>query len=274
MNTLSPRKFSSTPFLRAGIACAAVLATSLTSVSAATIVNWGDSDDMVAGTRGMAGQGLDTLDFTSFAAPSSGTEYAVYAATPGVTADFYASAFYTSDVTVGNQATGLRINNDNPDVLNFAVSEASATQTDNHAIMFWQDSEFLTGDRELESISVTTAINTGSADLYFVIRLGSNYYRSSAATSPGSVSLTDPSTTSWFDYDPLTDFSDLSGSLASLGSFDNLTGVGFYGHNDGGNFNQFKIQSVEVTAIPEPASAALFIGLGLYGLAAARRRSR
>jgi len=265
--------------LRTGLGCAAaLLAFSLSPLSGATIVNWGNSSDMVDNFRAVAGEGVDALGFAQFAQPTT-ADYQAYADTPGVTADFYASAFYTSSETTGPQAISLSMGNGTPDDLRSNVNEPGATQTDNHFIMFWQDAQFLTGDRELESISVTTTINTGTTtNLYYVIRLGSNYYRSSAAAAPGSVSLSDPSSTSWFDYDPTTDFSDLSGGSVSLGSFDNLTGVGFYGLNTfistNAATNQLRTVSFEATAIPEPATAALLLGLGLSGLVMVRRRER
>lgn len=101
-----------------------------------------------------------------------------------------------------------------------------------------------------------------------------------AWTNNEAQTFTDPTTQTWYDYNPTNNISDLSGPVAPLSAsdFENLTGAGIFIQNvtaaavNGNNFNIVELKEFQTTAIPEPSAWLLSLGAILLGLRFRRQR--
>lgn len=267
----------------------------MAGVSYATVVvKWGPlGDGFVTGNQGAASTFEDTssLDLSSGFTFDS-TDYAsaplspdLYAASrsfagDGTTIETGSTIQIQNDSTVTDQADGIIFGNGRQ------LPDTSFDGATNHAIAFWEVSS---QTEALSSISFRAGRNAGAnSATRAVIRLGSDFYISAdqgalsfAGDGLGTGdelalrSISDPSSVSWFNYDPLTDFTTI-GSAATISDFTGLTGAGFYGYNqDGGaEFRNVGLGEFEVSVVPEPSTYGLLLGLGALGVILLRRRRR
>lgn len=110
-----------------------------------------------------------------------------------------------------------------------------------------------------------------------MIRQSGSYFVSEVlGTVTGSgvttISLDDPTTLSWSNYDPFTDVS-VIGSSITLGSLDGLTGIGILANGTSTiSSPNIQLYSIVLNAVPEP-STGLLLGLGSGWLLLRRRRA-
>lgn len=181
--------------------------------------------------------------------------------------------------------SGYRVNNQsatfpNSDFLFAFAGGASFTTTDTISMLtVWNQASFLNGlSTSTISLDSSTALSASflsglsntNATIRLVLEIGSAYYVSSVASSmAGTVVKTfsiDPTTLSWFNYDPLSDISVVGSSVTGL-SLSGIQAVGFLG--TGGivaattNSPRFQIGAFQITAVPEPSTVALVFGSGL-----------
>jgi len=271
--------------------CLAMCATA----SATVVISWGPAGDIVNSSQNLANaqEGVRTISFSSFVTPAVGAGY--YPNNAGKTPEFYGATYSTQTINSivssdqGNNA--WRINESGTDQIFSAKNGAASEPTlivDLYSGYSWTKSEFLAGadtapNVTLNSISATVGDNgSGSSTNYrfFVELNGTDWYVSDTSFGEGNNTLSNPASQTWLDYDPETDFSDVSGSVASLSAsdFDNLTGVGIFTHSAsasaGNRFVQTHFTQFEVDAsfVPEPSTYALITGLVVAGLLVLRRR--
>ena len=111
-----------------------------------------------------------------------------------------------------------------------------------------------------------------------VIQIGGTWYASEAQTFTTTVSTytIDIQDTNWLAFTPGTSLA-LSGTgdtLANLNASGNLQGVGLWVNatSGTGSNRQWRVDDLEITAIPEPSTYAVIAGLLALGLVAWRRR--
>lgn len=243
----------------------ALISAYLAPLSAVTIVSWGPADDIIAtsGTS-MTGGSSTALNLSEIRSPAVGPDY--YPNNTGKTPEFYGAA-------IGN----FRIRGENPD--NIGTSGNSITE--NAMIVLWTKDLFINNgdsfDVTLSGMSSETEDNSGDNTTInrYVIRLGTDFYVSQTFDE-GAASFTDPTTISWFNYDPTSNYTTI-GSAASLSDFGNLTAVGIYINTTrvAPGTIQSKMVSLNVDAvvIPEPSWGAFTLISGIALLAYRRRRS-
>lgn len=256
----------------------------ISSASAATIVSWGPSGDIVTGDVGMAGSsGSTQLSFDSYASPAVGPNY--YSNNAGKTPNFYAAIVGSVDGGALQSTNNWRIENGTTDSVWANLNGPTGTGTVvTQSIYVWDKADFINGGdanpAELTGMSYTVDNNTGTLTTRWVVELDdSNFYISDAESQSTSVpwenSFTDPTTINWNNYDPASDFTAV-GSAASLtaSDFENVTAVGFYMQSQTGRYNQqwFTAFEAEAATIPEPTTYGMLMGGLLLGLAIARRR--
>lgn len=240
------------------------------TAAADTIVSWGLSPNYVGGHTNGVGLASGAVTFSDTVARSPGLPY------PNGEASglFYGGAISTnaSGITVWRISNGASGANDS---ITFAGPLSAGEQST--ALYLWKKDDFL-ASYDIRAANITsfsaTLQHTGSGSLMtgsarWVVQVGGAYYVSAAfATTTASTqyTLSDPSSVSWFSLNP-------SVSLSAIGAqwdspdFSNVSGVGLWYQlsasgtvaTAAGSISQF-----EVTAIPEPSSAALLLG----GLAA------
>lgn len=239
------------------------------------VVSWGPATDIVTTNTNLTfNKDSVVVNFSQFSSPTSVNYYPNDA---GKTPDFYgASKGFNQD---GDFNVTWRINeNASGDSIWSSISNSGATQTDVHQIAIWTIDEFINAGSATEVSLVSMAAvkqqNTGNHVTRFVVRLGATDFYVSEIVTGNSPSLPDPTTVDWFSYDPTTNFTSI-GALASLApaDFQTMTAAGVYLHNSvGGAFNQSRLMSFEVMAVPEPGTYALLLGVLGLGLVLVRRR--
>lgn len=260
--------------------------TTASALQAAVILSWQADPTIVGGHTSMSPDNSNQLDLSSgYNSPAS-----YYPNSTGHTPNFYGAAFADMDGAI--ESLSWRMLNDyggGNDSIGMSKDTRGITTSANlYEIIFWTKDEFLAGGDTAANVSLDgMSINTGdngstiNTNAHFVIRLDSNYYVSDQF-GDSTQSFEDPTTITWYEYDPLTDFSDTSGAAASLATsdFDNLTGAGFFINASepdasGSQYNNVYINNMQVdaTVVPEPSSFALaFVaGLGVFWL---RRRAK
>ncbi|WP_269540470.1 hypothetical protein [Cerasicoccus fimbriatus] len=133
----------------------------------------------------------------------------------------------------------------------------------------------------LESINSSWATNGGTAaaqtTLYFIIRLGSDFYAAGGDSLSASTDLLDPAAATWYNYDPLTDIEAI-GSEATLTNFDNLTAAGVmtaFDYTSGSAiYLNAELGEFQVNVVPEPQTYALIAGCTGLLIAIRRRQKR
>lgn len=278
-------------------------------LQAQVIANFG-SNDYLPGTgsevlkfnvNGTAAAGNTTraFDTTTQMNPSSftGTDSAV----------FYGGYSWTNDQNVTRSLTRSEIRNNfggtDPAVIAMATTGSTFTAGTQsiHAAYLFQKADFLNGTSATPNLSLVSlnasitgvhhsgGTNIGTPQTRFLVRNGNNYYLSHSviswstnnAASDFFLNSTDLASETWAAYDPFSSLNFDQTSTFSSVVLDDLTGVGIYFEDD--NFDivtagnqQFSIglRSFNATAVPEPSTVALCLGLGALGLALHRRRSR
>ncbi|WP_309381405.1 PEP-CTERM sorting domain-containing protein [Cerasicoccus frondis] len=258
--------------------------------NASVVVQWGADIGMTGGSYALNLNGNTTnpsqLDLTSPALGAPTTNGGSYY--PNNTNDRSPVFFYTGVATVGEIDARL-FNNTAPTTSEMRIGMrdlddgiAGSAVQGSQIIMWTQDGYdygtgpshgFLNGgDTNSVTLTSMTATFTGtnsSVDFYWVIRLGSDFYATGGNALNEGTELTDPSAALWFEYDPLTDITDLSnqGSAVVLSSFDNLTAVGMLLDFDASSTGSTIYVLPEMTefqatgVIPEPSTYAGIIGL-------------
>ncbi|MFV0336959.1 MAG: PEP-CTERM sorting domain-containing protein [Chthoniobacterales bacterium] len=214
------------------------------------------------------GAGSTTLNLGTLANPAVGANY-------NTTSPYFYGATYSSGAT----PQFLVMNFTSNDRLTAQAANLTALTT----LYVWTQDYFQTGytsgNLSLNSISTSFADNTGSITTLarYVIRLGTDFYVSdtvSETATPTVASLTDPSSVSWYSYNPTSAIGTV-GSSVTLSNFDNLTAAGLLLSSTRASetymANYVYAFSVGATPIPEPSSAML-LGLSAVALVLRRRQ--
>ncbi len=245
-----------------------------------TVVRWDGTDNPVSANQSLTAGNNSTSVSSSYANPTQGSNYYPNYLTQNATPFFYAAGYriYQGEQRALN--TYRITNSGSDDYLDFRASEAGAGSAYAHGIVLWRQSDFLGSTAAgLHGMTMETGSNSAYDRGRFVVQLANdNYYVSEQVGQNNRApnSFTDPTTISWFNYDPMTDFSAI-GSAATLSASDfqgfKAAGVYFYTTRSGLDTNAYaQLYNFSVTAIPEPGT----VGLALGGLAliAIRRRIR
>jgi hypothetical protein len=261
-----------------------LLALTTAAVRADIILNF-NSPDYVTTT------GITLNDWSSSGASFSVTTPRSPA--PGVYSGptFYGGGTVLASVGSGTFATYVLANNQTgaggDDPIRLATSWSGTSgpnQVKFYGLFLFKQADWLTlnsGNVELDSVNALTVsgfrASSHAADggVRFVIEKSGAYYVTSlnpVSTTYGAVSLSNPASGSWFNYDPATSMSTI-GSSASLSAFDHLTTVGFLvelGSTGASGTSANTLWSdfvVNATVVPEPSVAALaLLGIGLFVL--------
>ena len=265
-----------------------------TALHAEPIVHWGGSDAIVSSNVNLTvGKNAQSLSLDTLTSPTVGAGYydPTNPANAGATPEFYAAAYGTTQTPDGvvNNVRLWRLNDGTPDNVLIQPDRgtgASTTETLIEHIYLWTKEYFLAGEGAdasvaLTSLTATTSRNTGTPRDRFVIRLGeSDFYISDE--NPNYVkadltfSITDPTSATWYSYDPLSDFTQIGAEAwLTATDFDNLTATGvFISNTVGGQYNNSTLLTFDAegtVVVPEPAALALGALGGLLLLP--RRRS-
>ena len=246
---------------------AAIAAVITTTTNAATIVKWGESSGdttmVTANASGVNPFGT-TYSSTSVGSPANGTNgYADPAA--GQTRTFYGAMSPTNGVPIiNNNGGGDRIQMVN----NFGGNPGSLT-----SMVVWQEGDFLTAERTLDSINVNFASRGGDGTtVRFLIETSSGWYQSDQSDFNSTSTYQDFSGTSGtLTWSSFSEF----GVTGGVGAADvtDIQSVGLHSSstNTSANFIGGLVNYYEVTAVtvPEPSGVGL---LGLASLILLRRR--
>lgn len=157
--------------------------------------------------------------------------------------------------------------------------EIKRYNTDLQALVLWRQSDFLNGlDSGTVAFDSTSKVSMNLITFVqfdpgrVVIRLSGGsqdgYYISQQTPFDGSgLNEADLTSLTWLAYDPASDLGSFGApvNLLSGGLISNVTEVGFYAHSDATSANAFRLDSFEVTAIPEPSSSLLILsGLAFF----------
>jgi hypothetical protein len=238
-----------------------------------TVVKWGESGgDTTIVTSSAAGQNpwSTTYSDVDAASPLDGTGgYALDAA--GQTRTFYAAKSVSNGVAIVNNANAPSADHIQM-VNNFGSGNAGSIT----GMVAWQAADFLTADRELESLSLQfqTRAATGAANASFLLETSAGWYKSDQSyTSTSAVNGEWASVSAvagdltWSAY---SDFGVTGGAVAA--DITDVKSIGLY--IDGSATTTWagaKIAYFEVTAIPEPAALGL-IAASAAGILFIRRR--
>lgn len=276
------------------------------ALSGVTIVQWGADANMTGGTFGLNLSAASTptqLDLSDPAMPDPVTNGGSYY--PNNTNSRSPVFFFTQDVEAGAADTrvingsppansemrlGMR-DTDGSDGYHAKGSMIAVWTKDGYNYPSGPSHGFLNGGDAnpvtLTSLSVNPFTGNGGASesypFYWVIRLGSTWYANDAGPVSSAGDLADPSAVDWFEFDPLTDFTDLSnsGSAGPLSNFDNLTAAGMmltFDHTSTGTIYLLPETTrfqVDGTVVPEPRTTALLLGAtGVLAALVIQRRKR
>lgn len=198
----------------------------------------------------------------------------------GTVAASAGSGTFSSYLVANNQA-----NAGGDDPIRLATSWTGTTTANDvkfYGLFLFNQGDWLTldsGNIQLDAVNALTVSgyrssshSAGGSGVRFVIEQSGSYYATSlntVGTTYAAVSLSDPSSASWFNYDPATSMSTI-GSAASLSAFDNITSVGFLvelgstGASGTGANTLWSDFVVNASPVPEPTAAAIAaLGLGL-----------
>lgn len=158
------------------------------------------------------------------------------------------------------------------------------------ALVLWKQEDFLggldtgnVGFNSTDTISIDLATYAQFQPGRLVIQQGSSYYVSQSVFSSTAATITvNPTSLQWFNYDPTGWNATNSSTLSTIGSaatpvsggvLSGVTEIGFLFSSNDSSSNAVRISNFEVnmSAIPEPTSAALLAG-GLVALCGRRRR--
>lgn len=249
------------------------------------VVQWGSDDDIVTGFFNGNRDSI-SVDLSSTINPTSGSQgYYQGDLTPtGRSAVFYGTVYNSTD---GNSRLQIP-NSITPNPLTFDGSNGTDTTAGRTfaGTAIWQKSDgFLTGSdtitwSDIDTIKWDTNVNasTSRGETRFVVRNGaSDFYVSNdlgVFTSASAGTATKSDATSWFDYDPTTDITNI-GSAATP-TLTDITAIGYL-FTKVDDFTSISNRTSEfsvTTAIPEPNTFALLSGvLALSAVVIRRRRA-
>lgn len=251
------------------------------SLTAAPIVTWGPSPNYVGSFTNASGLSGGVVSFSDTTVRNPASPYPN--GQPSGT--YYGGAVSQNSGgislwRVGNGTSGT------DDFLNYGsvlTTGQSAT-----SVFLWTQPTFLnslnSGNITLASanafsasLNVAGGSSMAGSNFRWLIQVGGNYYLSSAAgltTTRTTYSLSDPSSVSWFSYDPFSSLTTV-GAVWTTPDFSNLTGVGVWMQsiNSGASSitGEGRLYAFEAAAVPEPTTVALLgAGILLIGL---RRRN-
>jgi len=274
--------------------------------SAVVVVQWGADENVTGGGFGINltpnSPNPEIIDLTNPNNPAPATNGGTYY--PNNTNARSPVFFFTGVATAGVLDDRI-INNTPPATSDLRIGMRDQDGADGFAIqganlVIWTqdgfdyatgpDHGFLNGGDAnpvtLTSLQSSWSFNGGTAagltNVYFVIQQGSDFYATSMGTGAGAIDLLDPASADWFDYDPLTDITDLSdeGNAGVLPNLDNVSAVGVlttFDHTDTDNIfvNASVAEFVaEGTVVPEPGVYAAVLGLGVLAFAWRRRQRK
>lgn len=254
-----------------------------------SIVSFGGAG-MVSANQSLGGNG-SLLDPNTAISPASG---------------YTGQTFYGGVQAVNTSVTTWQIDNNtgrggaSMPALDW-ITATQATTVDgagvkfHRGVVFFQQADFLnystqSGGVTLQSLSVAVTRTSGSPSRFgFVIEADGAYYLSNPVTynqNSGTgfnanftnghwLNIADVTAASWQTFDPELSYLP-TGIAATTIDFTKVTGVGVWFENERASNSTlglgFHITGLEAVAIPEPSAYAALLGLGVLGLAVARRR--
>jgi len=187
---------------------------------------------------------------------------------PGQTREYYGAKDSTSGPFGPNENGGAGGTDAIQMVRNFSGAGGTVT-----SMIAWEEPDFLTSDRALESFTIEFDTRGGATTASYLIETAAGWYQSDQTFADNNFATINTAIgdLTWSSYS-------LFGVTGGGGTADtdNIVSVGAYFTSSiapGGNWTGAKLQYFEVTAVavPEPSSTAL---LGLGGLALALRWRR
>ncbi len=243
-----------------------------TEASADIIVKWGESGGdtgIVTANASGVNQFGTTYSDTSIGSPTNGTSgYANPSA--GQTRTFYGAMSITNTVPiVNNSGSGDRIQMVN----NFGGSAGTL-----QSMIAWQEGDFLTADRSLESMNVSFASRGGDGtNAFFLIETSAGWYRSTQSENSTGAFVTFSENAADLTWTAFSDFGVTGGAVAADINDIQSVGLSFESSNTSSNFVGGLVRNFEVnaTAVPEPSSLTFLCAgaIGLFGFGY-RRRNR
>lgn len=283
MKTQLPTLFSGATLL-----ALVLLLSQASSFASDSIVAW-ENRDYVSAWTNLSGLVGGTVTFSDTETRSPGSPYP-NGKTSGT---FYGGASSTSvsGVTEWRIGNNLQVGEVQRDFLNFRSAETLSGDKLT-AIYLWKKTDFLNGfDASSNTNTLSFKANVYTAGTSFlsgsarwlVQASDGNYYVSAAfntTASPVTRTLDDPFSVTWYSIDPLNSLSTI-GSVWTTPTFTNISAVGLWFEVTNTRPSGYataeamegRIVSfhVSATAIPEPASAVLIIGILFVALAAIKR---
>lgn len=254
----------------------AALAVTVICVQADTIVDFNSTNYVTAGVtlNGWSSSGATFDDSSTPRSPLASYSGPTFYG-GGTVAASAGSGSFSTFVVANNQASA---GGDDPIRLVTTWSGTSAANDVKfYGLFLFNQGDWLTdnsGNVALDSVNALTvsgnrgaANSAGGSGVRFVIEQSGSYFITSlntVGTTYSAVSLSNPASGSWFNYDPATSLSSI-GASASLSLFDNITSVGFLvelgstgtGANGSTLWSDFQ---VNVTPVPEPSAGAFMLG--------------